>query len=178
MKKQGIVTLSVTIILLAVLLYLALFGVSFGLREIRPMATLIKEQKLGLDLTGGFYAVYQAVDPTIEDFEAKMDGAVLVYRNRLDAKGMTEATVQRQGSDKIRVEIPSTETDPQALSQFLSTPAKLEWKDNDGNVIMEGANVVSAQAGYSDGQYVVSFKLDDEGKKTFRLPYRRVCWNQ
>ena len=167
MKKQGIVTLSVTIILLAVLLYLALFGVSFGLREIRPMATLIKEQKLGLDLTGGFYAVYQAVDPTIEDFEAKMDGAVLVYRNRLDAKGMTEATVQRQGSDKIRVEIPSTETDPQALSQFLSTPAKLEWKDNDGNVIMEGANVVSAQAGYSDGQYVVSFKLDDEGKKTF-----------
>ena len=54
MKKQGIVTLSVTIILLAVLLYLALFGVSFGLREIRPMATLIKEQKLGLDLTGGF----------------------------------------------------------------------------------------------------------------------------
>ena len=91
MKKQGIVTLSVTIILLAVLLYLALFGVSFGLREIRPMATLIKEQKLGLDLTGGFYAVYQAVDPTIEDFEAKMDGAVLVYRNRLDAKGMTEA---------------------------------------------------------------------------------------
>ncbi len=167
MKKQGIVTLSVTIILLAVLLYLALFGVSFGLREIRPMATLIKEQKLGLDLTGGFYAVYQAVDPTIEDFEAKMDGAVLVYRNRLDAKGMTEATVQRQGSDKIRVEIPSTETDPQALSQFLSTPAKLEWRDNDGNVIMEGANVVSAQAGYSDGQYVVSFKLDDEGKKTF-----------
>ena len=167
MKKQGIVTLLVTIILLAVLLYLALFGVSFGLREIRPMATLIKEQKLGLDLTGGFYAVYQAVDPTIEDFEAKMDGAVLVYRNRLDAKGMTEATVQRQGSDKIRVEIPSTETDPQALSQFLSTPAKLEWKDNDGNVIMEGANVVSAQAGYSDGQYVVSFKLDDEGKKTF-----------
>ena len=167
MKKQGIVTLSVTIILLAVLLYLALFGVSFGLREIRPMATLIKEQKLGLDLTGGFYAVNQAVDPTIEDFEAKMDGAVLVYRNRLDAKGMTEATVQRQGSDKIRVEIPSTETDPQALSQFLSTPAKLEWKDNDGNVIMEGANVVSAQAGYSDGQYVVSFKLDDEGKKTF-----------
>ena len=167
MKKQGIVTLSVTIILLAVLLYLALFGVSFGLREIRPMATLIKEQKLGLDLTGGFYAVYQAVDPTIEDFEAKMDGAVLVDRNRLDAKGMTEATVQRQGSDKIRVEIPSTETDPQALSQFLSTPAKLEWKDNDGNVIMEGANVVSAQAGYSDGQYVVSFKLDDEGKKTF-----------
>ena len=63
--------------------------------------------------------------------------------------------------------MPSTETDPQALSQFLSTPAKLEWKDNDGNVIMEGANVVSAQAGYSDGQYVVSFKLDDEGKKTF-----------
>jgi preprotein translocase subunit SecD len=167
MKKQGIVALSVTIILLAVLMYLALFGVSFGLREIRPMATLIKEQKLGLDLTGGFYAVYQAVDPNIEDFEAKMDGVVLVYRNRLDAKGMTEATVQRQGSDKIRVEIPSTETDPQALSQFLSTPAKLEWKDNDGNVIMEGANIVSAQAGYSNGQYVVSFKLDEEGKKTF-----------
>ncbi|MBE5781482.1 MAG: protein translocase subunit SecD [Clostridiales bacterium] len=167
MKKQGVVTLTVTIILLAVVLYLALFGVSFGIREIRPMAQQIKEEKLGLDLTGGFYAVYQAVDPNQENFEEKMEGAVLVYRNRLDAKGMTEATVQRQGSDKIRVEIPSTESDPQALSQFLSTPAKLEWKDNDGKVIVEGANVVSAKAMYQDGQYVVSFKLDDEGTKDF-----------
>lgn len=168
MKKRGATALSVMVILLAVIVYIALFGIPLGnLREIRPLGTQIKEQKLGLDLTGGFSAVYQADSSGVDDFDTKMEGAISVLRTRLDAKGMTEATVTRQGDNKIRVEIPTTDTDPASISQYLGTPAKLQWKDSDGNVIVEGANIVSATPGMYQGQYIVSFKLDAEGTKAF-----------
>ena len=54
MKKQGVVRLTVFLVILAVMLYVSLFGVSFGVKEILPMATQLKQTKLGLDLTGGF----------------------------------------------------------------------------------------------------------------------------
>ena len=116
MKRQGVIPLIVLLVLLAAVLYVALFGLSIGIYEVKPMAQLIKEQKLGLDLTGGFSAVYQAKDTSIEDFDSKMESAVNVYRERLDGKGMTEATVTRQDQDKIRVEIPSTQQDPNTIT--------------------------------------------------------------
>ena len=167
MKRQGVIPLIITLVLLAIVLYVALFGISFGIYELKPMAQQIKEQKLGLDLTGGFSAVYQARDTSIEDFDTKMEGAVSVYRKRLDGKGMTEATITRQDSDKIRVEIPTTQQDPNTLAEYLGTPAQLEWKDEAGNTVVRGENIKSAKAGYYDGKYVVSFELDETGTKAF-----------
>lgn len=167
MKRQGVIPLIVLLVLLAAVLYVALFGLSIGIYEVKPMAQLIKEQKLGLDLTGGFSAVYQAKDTSIEDFDSKMESAVNVYRERLDGKGMTEATVTRQDQDKIRVEIPSTQQDPNTITDYLGTPAQLEWRDEDGNAVVRGENIQSAKAGYYDGKYVVSFELDEEGTEAF-----------
>ena len=80
---------------------------------------------------------------------------------------MTEATVTRQGDRGIRVEIPSAEEDPSTISEYLSSPAKLEWKDADGNVVVEGEHVTQAKAGNMDGKWVVSFSLDSEGTAAF-----------
>ena len=95
----------------------------------------------------------------------------MVFRNRLDAKGFTEATIVRQGTDRIRVEIPINETsdttDPNEISMFIGKPAKLELIDPNGNVIIEGKDIVSAQLQFNENEPVVGFKLQPEGAKAF-----------
>ncbi len=167
MKRRGITGLVVMIALLAVLAYVAKFGVSFGVWEVKPIGAQIKINKLGLDLTGGFSAVYQAKSDGVDSFEEKMLGTINIFRSRLDAKGMTEATITRQGTDSIRVEIPSSKDDPSELSKYLASPANLEWRDPSGKVILTGADVTSASAGLDEGQYVVSFKLTASGTTKF-----------
>ena len=167
MKKRGARGLIVSIVLLAVATYVALFGVSFGVREILPFAQQVKNNKLGLDLTGGFYAVYEASTEGVEDFADKLQGTMNIFRTRLDAKGMTEATVTQQGATGIRVEIPSSEDDPSVLSKYLASPAKLEWKDASGSVVLQGEDIQTAKAGYDNGQYIVSFTLTSAGTTKF-----------
>ena len=167
MKRRGITGLFVLIALLAALAYVAKFGVSFGIWEIKPIGLQIKEKKLGLDLTGGFSAVYQAKSDGVSDFNQKLQGTIAIFRSRLDAKGMTEATITQQGTDSIRVEIPSSKEDPSVLSQYLATPANLEWRDPDGNVILTGSEITSATAGYVEGKYVVQFALSSSGTTKF-----------
>ncbi len=92
--------------------------------------------------------MYQADDTSIDNFEEKMAGAMLVLRNRLDSKGFTEGTVTRQGTDRIRVEIPINDTsdiqDPNEISKFIGSPAKLEFLGPNGELIMEGADIANA----------------------------------
>ena len=66
-----------------------------------------------------------------------MDSTVSTLRTRLDAAGYPEATVARQGSDRIRVEIPDVE-DPEAILEIIGTPAHLEFRDPNGKVVLEG----------------------------------------
>ena len=90
----------------------------------------------------------------------------------LDSKGFTEATITRQGNDKIRVEIPINNTsemqDPNEISKFIGTPAKLKFIDPDGNTVMEGSDIKSARMVIgTSGIPEVNFTLSDEGKKKF-----------
>lgn len=66
--------------------------------------------KLGLDLQGGIHLVYQAnlsqVAPA--DQPSAIDGAVAILSNRINPMGVTEPVIQKQGSDRILVELPGT----------------------------------------------------------------------
>lgn len=169
MKKRSLVGIVVTIVLIALLSFVVINGFDVGIYEVRPLNAI----QQGLDLTGGVYTVYQANDTSIEEFDSKMEGAQLILRDRLDAKGFTEATITREGNDKIRVEIPVNSTseiqDPNEISKFIGTPAKLEFVGPDGVTILAGTDITKAQA-VRDPQsmeYMVSFELSDEGTKKF-----------
>jgi preprotein translocase subunit SecD len=170
MAKKSAVKLSLYVIIVAFLCYIAVSGLSFGVYKIKPVADVIKR---GLDLTGGIYVVYQADDTSVEDFETKMQSTLIKLRVRLDGKGLTEATAVRQGADKIRIEIPINKTsegqDVNSISDFLKTPAVVKFLAPDGNIIMGGENIESARAVYDSqsGYYVVSFQLDEEGTQAF-----------
>jgi preprotein translocase subunit SecD len=56
-----------------------------------------------------------------------MNGATDVVRKRIDALGTKEPTIQRQGSDRILVQVPGF-GDPAALKALIGRTAKLEFK--------------------------------------------------
>lgn len=168
MKKRSILILVFATVFVLAFGYLSVFGVNYGIYDVSVMNNI----KLGLDLTGGVSTVYEAKDTNVENLDDKMDGAVEVFRNRLDKEGFTEATVVRQGESRIRVEVPINDstkiTDPEEVMDFLGKPAKLEFKDPEGNLIMDGKDIETAQAQRGEGDaYVVYFKLTGEGTTKF-----------
>lgn len=146
--------------------YLGLFGFGKGtmINYLKPWGDAIS---LGLDLRGGVYTVYQAEDNGDPDFDTKMESTVSILTSRLTRQGFTEATVTRQGSDRIRVEIPNV-SDPNQILTIIGTPAQLYFVDEDGNNLMEGSMVKNAQAAQDqDGKPCIAFELTDEGAKIF-----------
>lgn len=165
-RKHAIVSLVATVVVVAVCAYLGLFGFGKGtmINYLKPWGDAIS---LGLDLRGGVYTVYQAEDTDDSDFDTKMNSTVSILTSRLTRQGFTEATVTRQGSDRIRVEIPNV-SDPNEILTIIGTPAQLYFVDESGNNLMEGSMVKNASAAYDqDGKPCIAFELNDEGAKIF-----------
>ena len=87
-----------------------------------------QEMRLGLDLQGGLHIVYKADLSSVESGgEADaMEGVRLVLENRINPLGVTEPVIQKQGSDRILVELPGLSiTDKE--KERLSRVALLEF---------------------------------------------------
>ena len=165
-RTRAIVSLVAILVVVAICGYVALFGIGKGtmIHYLKPWGEAIS---LGLDLRGGVYTVYQAENDGSAEFEEKMSSTVSILTSRLTRQGFTEATVTRQGTDRIRVEIPNV-SDPNEILRIIGTPAQLYFVDPDGNNIMEGSMVKNAQASQDEnGQPCVAFELNEEGAKIF-----------
>jgi SecD/SecF fusion protein len=92
---------------------------------------------LGLDLKGGIHVVLR-VQFDESDEEQKyyvVDQVIESLRNRIDSLGVREPQIQRQGTDRILVQIPSI-TDPAEVLEVIGTTARLEFrfaKENEGD---------------------------------------------
>jgi len=138
--------------------------------------------KKGLDVAGGVRLVY-----TIEGEDITSDGirkTENILRKRLDSKGLTEATVTvdtvNPENQMLIVEIPGFD-DPAEASEFLGKTAKLQFVDYEGNVVLEGEDIVGAtsQFGQLDGQlggyqYFIQLSLSDSAVKKFGDATERV----
>ena len=166
LRGRALVSLVAIIVVVAVCAYLGLCGFGKGtmINYLKPWGDAIS---LGLDLRGGVYTVYQAENNGDPDFDTKMESTVSILTSRLTRQGFTEATVTRQGSDRIRVEIPNV-SDPNQILTIIGTPAQLYFVDESGNNLMEGGMVKNAQAAQDqDGKPCIAFELTDEGAKIF-----------
>ncbi len=165
-RTRAIVSLIAILVVVAVCGYVALFGIGKGtmVNYLKPWGEAIS---LGLDLRGGVYTVYAAENDGSAEFETKMSSTVSILTSRLTRQGFTEATVTRQGADRIRVEIPNV-SDPNEILRIIGTPAQLYFVDESGETILEGAMIKNAQAAQDEnGQPCVAFELNDEGAKLF-----------
>ena len=176
-KTRSIIALSVVLVLTVVLAVVGVTGMPLdarGLYKLKPWLPTTNAENwptalsLGLDLRGGVYVEYSAKAPADTDasFDSLMEGTIGVIQQRLTDKGYAESTVQRIGNDGIRVEIPDV-TDPSAVLDLIGSPAKLEFKNPQGEVFMDGSMVQTATYYYSEGDHQVAFTLTDEGAKIF-----------
>jgi len=88
-----------------------------------------KAMRLGLDLQGGIHVVLR-VEMEKLDEAAKVDAvdrAIQVIRNRVDFTGVTEPIIQKQGGDRIIVDLPGY-TDADQAENIIGQTAQLEFK--------------------------------------------------
>lgn len=162
-KKQGIVVLILTAVVLAFLAFTA--GMGFG-----PTGTgSAKNIKTGLDLSGGVSITYRAKggSPSASD----MADTIYKLQKRVQTYS-EEAQVYQEGDDRINVEIPGV-SDANEILEDLGKPGSLEFQDASGNTVLDGSDIADAQGNITEHQttgakqYIVSLTLTGEGSKKF-----------
>ena len=152
---------------------LALFG--FALWSIMPVKTNLlgpNGLRLGLDLRGGSYLVYQAdvsdIEP--EDREETMNGVKEIIEKRIDVLGIAEAIVQRQeqgGEYSIVIQLPGIADIDEAKEMVgLVTVLEFREQDNEGNWIpatgtVNGEELTLTSRYFKENTYVT---VDQLGK--------------
>ncbi len=89
-----------------------------------------KTLNLGLDLQGGMHIVLQAETSEFKTAKEKDDAvkqSLEIIRNRIDQFGVSEPIIQRQGKNRIVVELPGVK-DPRRAEKLLNIKGKLEFK--------------------------------------------------
>ena len=175
MRGSSSIKLLAVLAVIGILVYSALYGLSFDMKrfgkevqEILPGASKIK---LGLDISGGVSATYvpeKEGQVTLEE----MQSAKEVMRKRLDLKGLFDANVTTDLTRNwLIVDIPH-EKDPEKAIRDMGRTAKIQFKDPDNKVVLEGNDVVSAKPVYGPvkqgmNAWYISLKLSSEGTKKF-----------
>lgn len=146
-----------------------------------PFLSLEFKPQLGLDIAGGIHIVLEAVDtPEVKVEEADVKAVEQVLRSRVDALGLTEPNIYRLGGEswrKIIVELPYEEVggikDPAEAMQLIGKTALLEFKAEDGTVLITGKYLRTARSTTDEmGSPAVGFEFDEararaDGQKTF-----------
>ena len=84
-----------------------------------------REPVLGLDLRGGSEIVLQAQpDPGVTVTPAIMDQAIAIYNKRLNALGTTEPSIQKDGTDRITIQLPG-EKNPDRVAALVGSTGTL-----------------------------------------------------
>lgn len=165
--KQSKVKSAVAVVVFIALL--ALFGYTavYGWGETKSGSG--SDIKLGLDLEGGVSITYQVVGEE-NPSQADMNDTVYKLQKRVEGYS-TEAHAYQEGSNRISIEIPGVENANEILEE-LGRPGSLEFYDAKWELVIQGTDVVDAQAASSQNDmgnmdYQVRLTLTDEGAKKF-----------
>ncbi|HNS31593.1 MAG TPA: protein translocase subunit SecD [bacterium] len=85
--------------------------------------------KRGLDLQGGVHVVLEVEEADAEDksLSDMTERALEIIRNRIDALGVTEPVIQKEGTNRIIVDLPGV-GDPDKAIEIIGQTALLEFK--------------------------------------------------
>ena len=167
----------ISILLIICVCTVALVGIG-------PVDGILDEDgvRKGLDLVGGSVIVYEAdltEEPDPQELAFNMEAVQNMMVNRLTTLGYTEATATLNGDRRIRIEIPAID-DPEEASQLLGSTAKLEFRDHEGNVLLEGKDIKAASPQYGDAtgqgipQFFVALEFQPEAVDKFEAATEKV----
>jgi preprotein translocase subunit SecD len=148
--------------------------------------------RLGLDLQGGIHVVYKADLSSIErsDWDNAIEGVMAVLGNRINPIGVTEPVIQKQGSDRIVVELPGltiTDKEKESLSrvailefgELAAEDEEAKWENELGRwkpatAIIDGEEKTLSSRYFKENTYVdrdnlgrieLHFEWDEEGSQ-------------
>ncbi|WP_212924810.1 protein translocase subunit SecDF [Oceanobacillus sp. J11TS1] len=157
MKKRGrIVAFFLVIAILA-----GVIGTTFS--------NLVSNVNLGLDLQGGFEVLYEVepIDDSQDISRSLMEGTVQTLNDRVNRLGISEAVINIEGDDRIRVQLAGVENQAQAR-ELLSTSAQLSFRDVNDQEYLDGSDIVegSAKQDYNPNTNapIVTLQLKDASK--------------
>ncbi len=158
---------SVAAVLIILITLFGCYVSVFGLGD--KIENLGKQMKYGLDINGGVYVLLEAeTDEKGTEKSKVMEQTKSVLENRVNAMGISEASVSIEGDNRIRVEMPGVEDADEAIKQIGRT-AQLKFLLADGTVVMTGDNVKDCTiASDSDnGGYEINLKFTKKGSELF-----------
>jgi preprotein translocase subunit SecD len=151
--------------------------------------------RLGLDLQGGSHMVLRADTSRVPpggNVNTAVDGVVKVIERRVNPGGVSEAIVQRRGSDRVIVELPGIRNIEEAKT-LIGTTAQLDFREQktiDGKqewVVatapgtdgvekeLTGRYLKKAEVGFErTGKPMIVFEWDSEGAKLSSEITRRL----
>lgn len=176
--KKSVLTFVIVVTLIALLSVTSVYGLDLGFVEIPSLEDGVT---LGLDLVGGSEITYEAVIPEgtgDADISEGMGAAVTMLRQRLDSLGYSEATVLKQGENRIVVDIPAVNNPEEAAAQIGTTAVvefrSYDYSEADGTgMVVTGNAIKSAKATYDAidesgvAQWHVVLQFTPEGQKQF-----------
>jgi len=170
-KKKAIIKFCVIcfITALGVAAIFANFRIPFTDQYFRGFAGPI-ESKMGIDLKGGILAVFEPHEDNKETpDEAAMRATVVRLQNALTNAGLTEATVQLQGTQKIRVEVPGL-SDTDEVFDAIGDPATLDFRLSATDIRVEASGIrrVSVYQNPETYEWGVLVTFTTAGGRAFR----------
>lgn len=120
-----------------------------------------KHINLGLDLKGGMHLLLRVETEKLDD-NAKKDAvlrAIEILRNRIDSIGVGEPVIQRQGENRILVQLPGI-TDRDTAIAMIGAVAQLEFRIVDDSP----TRLKEAIAGNIPEGYILKFMKKEEGQ--------------
>ncbi len=151
-----------------------------------------KGMRMGLDLQGGIHIVYQADLSRITPGEEAdvIEGVMAVLSNRINPLGVTEPVIQKQGEDRILIELPGidiTDKEKERLSrvallefgELVEEGEEAKWENELGRwkpatAMVNGQEKELTSAYFKENTYVsqdslgriiLAFEWDEEGSK-------------
>lgn len=154
------------------------------------------DRDLDVAINDGEFTLRMNEAKIAERKRAAMEQSIEIVRRRIDETGTREPSIQRQGENRILVQLPGVD-DPERIKNLLGQTAKLTFRlvDESANstdthappgeeilpsaegdnrnyvvqkrVMVSGDTLVDAQPSFQDGMPVVSFKFDSIGGRRF-----------
>ncbi|MDO4987511.1 MAG: protein translocase subunit SecD [Synergistes sp.] len=121
--------------------------------------------RLGLDLRGGVHIILRA-KPTAESplTGDSIDRLLAVLRSRIDQYGIAEPVLQREGEDRIAIDLPGVE-DPEAALELIGRTAVLQFRQVLGESPRVPAKPIRSNYD-NDEQFNAAQERWDEAKKS------------
>lgn len=151
-KEQSIIS--------KVLLLVVLFVGSIAL-----LFPTLQNINFGLDLQGGFEVLYKVDSLDGSEVDSSMLSSTFkTISKRIDVLGVSEPTIEVEGTDRIRVGLAGV-TNQEEARKILSKAASLSFRDTQDNLLMTSEVINRATVGQdSYGKPAVSLSVKDKDK--------------